>query len=70
RTAERAVAFGDRHGIPRRHGSYEDLAADGRGLARREPPPGGVVAGVRAGRGMGPRRRAGDGHQTGHMSRH
>ncbi|HKY66821.1 MAG TPA: Gfo/Idh/MocA family oxidoreductase [Acidimicrobiales bacterium] len=28
RTAERAVAFGDRHGIPRRHGSYEDLAAD------------------------------------------
>ena len=28
RTAERAASFGDRHGIPRRHGGYEDLAAD------------------------------------------
>ena len=28
RSPERAAAFGDRHGIPHRHGSYEDLAAD------------------------------------------
>jgi predicted dehydrogenase len=28
RSVERATAFGERHGIPHRHGSYQDLAAD------------------------------------------